>query len=221
MLRANGDFAAGSLRFAYSGLKFFFRYTAPRDGKALTRLRMPKQKTLPDVLSIDEVHRLIAAVRQPRNRTYCWPVCTPGLRKSEALSLQIGDIDAEHMQAHVHRGRHRRLVVGAKDRFITLPHLTLHILRSYWKTHRNLTLLFPQVGRTKKEGPTTSRPMDPTTVQGRIKSIVNQPKFTKQVSLHAMRHSIAPHLFEAGVSLRWIQKVLGHRNLQATLCICI
>lgn len=205
------EFAPGSLRVAYSGLKFFYKYTEPRDWKVLTKLRIPKQKTLPDVLSIDEVHRLIAAVRQPRNRACFWATYTLGLRMSEALSLQIGDIDAERMLVHVHRGK------GAKDRFVTLPHSTLHVLRSYWKTHRNPTLLFPQIGRTKKEGPTTSRPMDPSTVQGCIKDVVSELGFTKQVSIHTLRHSIATHLFEAGVSLRWIQKFPGHKNLQTTL----
>lgn len=205
------EFAPGSLRVAYSGLKFFFTFTCPREWKVLTKLRIPSQKTLPDVLSIDEVHRLIAAVQQPRNRTYFWTVYTLGLRMSEALSLQIGDIDAERMLVHVHRGK------GAKDRFVTLPTSTLHVLRRYWETHRNPTLLFPQIGRTKKDGPTATRPMDPTTVQGCIKSVVDQLRFTKQVSIHTLRHSIATHLFEAGVSLRWIQKFLGHKNLQTTL----
>ena len=205
------EFAPGSLRVAYSGLKFFFTHTEPRDWQVLTKLRIPKQKTLPDVLSIDEVLRLMAAVRQPRNRAYFWTVYTLGLRMSEGLSLQIGDIDAERMLVHVHRGK------GAKDRYLTLPHSTLHVLRSYWKTHRNPRLLFPQIGRGKNAASTTTRPMDPSTVQGCIKQVVDQLKFTKKVSIHTLRHSMATHLFEAGVSLRWIQKFLGHKNLQTTL----
>jgi len=205
------EFAPGSLRVAYSGLKFFFTHTEPRDWDVLKKLRIPKQKTLPDVLSIDEVRRLIAAVRQPRNRAYFWTVYTLGLRMSEGLSLQVGDIDAERMLIHVHRGK------GAKDRFVTLPHSTLHVLRSYWKTHCNPTLLFPQIGRSKNAAATTTRPMDPTTVQGCMKRVVEKLGFTKKVSLHTLRHSVATHLFEAGVSLRWIQKFLGHRNLQTTL----
>lgn len=205
------EFAPGSLRVAYSGLKFFFTYTEPRDWEVLKKLRIPKQKTLPDVLSIDDVLRLMAAVRQPRNRAYFWTVYTLGLRMSEALSLQVGDIDAERMLVHIHRGK------GAKDRFVTLPHSTLHVLRSYWKTHDNPRLLFPQIGRVKNAAATTTRPMDPTTVQGCMKRVVEQLGFTKKVSIHTLRHSVATHLFEAGVSLRWIQKFLGHKNLQTTL----
>ncbi len=205
------EFAPGSLRVAYSGVKFFYTFTEPRDWSVLTKLRIPKQKTLPDVLSIDEVHKLIAAVRQARNRAYFWTVYTLALRMSEGLSLQVGDVDAERMLVHVHRGK------GAKDRFVTLPQSTLYVLRSYWSTHRNPDWLFPQIGRSKNVGPTATRPMDPTTVQGCMKSVVEELGFTKQVSIHTLRHSIATHLFEAGVSLRWIQKFLGHKNLQTTL----
>ncbi len=86
-----------------------------------------------------------------------------------------------------------------------------------WKTHRNPKLLFPQISRRKNAASTSTRPMDPSTVQGCIKSVVDELGFTKKISLHTLRHSIATHLFEAGVSLRWIQKFLGHKNLQTTL----
>ncbi len=205
------EFAPGSLRVAYSGIKFFYSFTEPRDWQVLTKLRIPKQKTLPDVLSIDEVHRLIAAVRNNRNAVYFWTVYSLGLRMQEGLNLQVGDIDAERMLIHVHRGK------GAKDRFLTLPESTLQLLRDYWSTHRNPKLLFPQVGRGKGQAATTTKPMDPTTVQGCMKRVVAKLKFKKRVSIHTLRHSISTHLFEAGVSLRWIQKFLGHKNLQTTL----
>ena len=50
-----------------------------------------------------------------------------------------------------------------------------------------------------------------------MKRVVAQLRLEKRVSIHTLRHSIATHLFEAGVSLRWIQKFLGHKNLQTTL----
>ena len=50
-----------------------------------------------------------------------------------------------------------------------------------------------------------------------MKRVVRQLGFKKKVSIHTLRHSVATHLFEANVSLRWIQKFLGHKNLQTTL----
>jgi len=59
--------------------------------------------------------------------------------------------------------------------------------------------------------------MSISTVQGAIKRITEQLKFGKKVSCHTLRHSYASHLLEAGVSLKAIQKYLGHKSLQTTL----
>ena len=205
------NFAPGSLGVAYSGIKFFYTVTEPRDWSVLRKLRRPKQKTLPAVLTIKEVHRLIGAVKQHRNAAYYWTVYSLGLRLEEGLHLQVGDLDAERMMVHVHRGK------GAKDRYLPLPKSTLAILREYWSTHRHPTLLFPAIGRDRKAAANSSRPMNPSTVQGCLKQIVTQLGIRKKASIHTLRHSIATHLFEAGVSLRWIQKFLGHSSLQTTL----
>ncbi len=205
------NFAPGSLGVAYSGIKFFYTVTEPRDWNVLTKLRRPKQKTLPSVLTIGEVHRLIGAIKQYRNAAYFWTVYSLGLRLEEGLHLQVGDLDAQRMMVHVHRGK------GAKDRYLPLPKRTLTILREYWATHRHPTLLFPAIGRNKKAASSTSRPMDATTVQGCMKRVVKQLGFRKKISIHTLRHSVATHLFEAGVSLRWLQKFLGHSSLQTTL----
>jgi site-specific recombinase XerD len=205
------NFAPGSLRVAYSGLKFFYTFTEPRDWSVLKKLRIPKQKTLPAVMTIQEVHQLIGAVKQHRNAAYFWTVYSLGLRLEEGLNLQVGDLDANRMMVHIHRGK------GAKDRYLPLPTSTLTILREYWSTHRHPTLLFPAIGRNKRAASTTTRPMGAKTVQGCIKLVVNQLGYRKKISIHTLRHSIATHLFEAGVSLKWIQKFLGHSSLQTTL----
>lgn len=205
------NFAPGSLGVAYSGIKFFYTVTEPRDWAVLKKLRRPKQKTLPSVLTIDEVHQLIGAITQHRNAAYFWTVYSLGLRLEEGLNLQVGDLDSKRMMVHIHRGK------GAKDRYLPLPKSTLAVLRVYWLTHRHPTLLFPALGRNRKVVSTSSRPMGPTTVQGCLNQVVEQFGFKKKISPHTFRHSIATHLFEAGVSLRWIQNFLGHSSLQTTL----
>jgi integrase len=177
----------------------------------LKKLRRPKQKTLPSVLTKEEVRRVIGAVKQHRNAAYFWTVYSLGLRLEEGLNLQIGDIDSGRMMVHVHRGK------GAKDRYLPLPKSTLQVLRDYWATHRHPKLLFPALGRNRKVVATSLRPMEATTVQGCLKRVVEKLKIKKRISPHTFRHSIATHLFEAGVSLRWIQKFLGHSSLQTTL----
>jgi len=58
-------FAPASLKMAFYGVRYFYTHTAPREWDTLKKLRVPKQKTLPDVLTADEVRRLIDAVRTP------------------------------------------------------------------------------------------------------------------------------------------------------------
>ena len=188
------NFAPGSLKVAYNGLKFFFGVTCPRDWDVLKKLRIPQQKTLPDVLTIDEVHRIISATRQHHNTAFFWTAYTLGLRLEEGLNLQVGDLDSKRMMVHIHHGK------GAKDRFLPLPESTLQILRNYWTTHRNPKFLFPANGRNRQSASAATRPMSGSAVQGCMKRVVELLKLTKNISPHTLRHSVATHLYEAGVS---------------------
>ena len=210
-LKNDRHFAAASLGIAYSGIKFFYSHTIPRDWPTLKRLRVPREKRLPDVLSVDEVRRLIAAVRTPHNRTYFWTVYSLGLRLGEGLHLQVGDIDSARMMVHVHRGK------GAKDRYVPLPSSTLQALRAYWITHRHPLWLFPATGRDHGQAARADGPMERSSVQGALRRVVHDLGFRKAISIHTLRHTYATHLLEAGVNLRLIQQYLGHSSLQTTM----
>lgn len=210
-LKNDKQFAAGSLKIAFCGIRFFYQHTVPREWETLRRLRIPKQRTLPDVLTPDEVRQLIGAVRTLHNRTYLWTVYSCGLRLSEGLQLQVGDVDGKRMMLHVHRGK------GAKDRYVILPSVTLTRLREYWSTHRHPSLLFPAVGRSGKRAAAATEPMGRASVQGALKRVVQQVGIRKAVTMHTLRHSYASHLIEAGVSVRRVQQLLGHSSLQTTM----
>lgn len=210
-LKNEKKFAPASLKMAYYGIRYFYTHTAPRKWATLERMRVPKEKRLPDVLTVDEVWRLIRAVRTLHNKTYLWTVYSLGLRLQEGLNLHIGDVDGQRMLVHVHRGK------GAKDRYVPLPSRTLLMLRQYWATHHNPKLLFPATGRDHKHAATASEPMAKDSVQGAMRRVVAQLGLRKRVSVHTLRHSYATHLLEAGVSLRLIQQYLGHSSLQTTM----
>ena len=211
-LKNDKKFAAGSLKIAYSGIKFFYSHTAPRQWATLLQLRVPKERKLPAVLSLAEVGQLIQAVRTPHNRAFFWTVYSLGLRLQEGLFLKPGDIDSGRMLVHVQRGK------GAKDRYVPLPVQTLSVLREYWSTHQNPQWVFPATGQNHKLAPTASEPMNATSVQGCIKRVIDGLNWAKRgISIHTLRHSYATHLLEAGVNLRLIQKYLGHSSLQTTM----
>ncbi len=205
------EVATGTQTVALSGIKFFFRTTCPRDWKVLSQTKLRYLDALPEVITVDQVRQIIDACRTLRLKTFFWTSYTLGLRIGEAVNLQVGDLDSQRMMVHIHRGK------GAKDRYLVLPDSTLQSLRQFWITHRNPVWLFPAEGRDHTDGSTAQTPMSISTVQSAIKSITTQLGFAKQVSTHTLRHSYATHLLEAGVSLRAIQKYLGHSSLQTTL----
>ncbi|MBU4314722.1 MAG: site-specific integrase [Actinobacteria bacterium] len=210
--RRNTDkWSAATMRICYSGIKFFFLNVLQRDWHTLALIHANREQKLPTVLSLDEVRSILAAVSTPQNKAYLTAVYSCGLRLHEALYLQVSDIDSDRMHIHVHRGK------GAKDRYVPLPETTLNILRSYWKLHRNPVWIFPRLGRSGKEGPAATIPMNKSSVQGALRRVLKQLKLKKRISIHTLRHSYATHLLEAGVNIRRIQQYLGHHSLNSTM----
>jgi len=210
-LKNERKFAYGSMRVALSGVKFFFTRTCRREWETLAKLKLQNVKSLPEVLTISQVHQIIDACTTQRMAVYFWTVYSLGLRLEEGLNLQVGDVDGARGLVHVHRGK------GAKDRYIPLPTSTLGLLREHWKNHRHARFLFPADGRKHTGMSTAKTAMSPTAAQSAIKKITTKLDFNKKVSTHTLRHSYATHLLEAGVSLRVIQQYLGHSSLQTTM----
>lgn len=205
------ELASGTQSVLLSGIKFFFRITCPRDWDVLEKTKLKYHSSLPEVITQPQVYQIIDACRSLRMKTFVWTTYTLGLRIGEAVNLQIGDVDGERGMVHIHHGK------GAKDRYVPLPQTTLAVLRRFWLTHHNSTFLFPAEGRDHQDGSTSTTPMSISTIQSAIKKITQQLKFHKKVSCHTLRHSYATHLLEAGVSLKAIQKFLGHSSLQTTM----
>lgn len=201
-----------TVNVALQALKLFFRITCPRDWSTLKLARVQVEQKLPVVLSIGEVHTLLKLIEKPSMRCFFTVVYAMGLRLQEALNLQVADIDSKRMLIHVHRGK------GAKDRLVPLPQSTLEELRQYWAAHRNPVWIFPAEGRNHKLAPTADRPMSESSVQNVIKAVLDQLNWENRgISTHTLRHCYATHLLEAGVSLKLIQKYLGHKHLTSTM----
>lgn len=204
--------AGSTVNVTLQALKIFFRITCPRDWKSLKLARVQVEQKLPVVISIGEVHTLLKLIEKPSMRCYFTVVYALGLRLQEALHLQVSDIDSKRRLVHVHRGK------GAKDRLVPLPQSTLDELRKYWATHRNPYWIFPAEGRNHSLAPTADRPMSESSVQDVIKAVLNQLNWgNRGISTHTLRHCYATHLLEAGVSLKLIQKYLGHKHLTSTM----
>ena len=204
-------FSVTAFKIAFYGIRFYYTATLQRKWPLFDQVKPKDEKKLPVVLSTEEVRRLLAAVKLFRFYAFLSTVYSCGLRLQEALNLQVGDISKDRMVIHVRNGK------GARDRYVPLPHTTLAILRKYWVTHKNKTLLFPALGRTGRGDPTTAEPMARTSVQRTMKLALADAGIAKKAHIHTLRHSYATHLLEEGVSLKLIQQYLGHAVIQTTL----
>ncbi len=203
---------AATMRIAYSGIKFFYTKTLPMDWETIRLLKIKRLATPPTVLSIDEVRLILDTARLPQVKAFLTTVYSCGLRLSEALNLEVSDIDRARMTLRVRDGK------GSKERFVPLPQSTYETLREYWKTHRNPRLIFPALGRKRDQGSIAQKPMAITSVQGALRRVMSQlPKIQKHVTMHTLRHSYATHLLEAGVNIRLVQQYLGHSSLVTTM----
>jgi len=183
-------------------IKFLYQKTLGRDWSLLQLKCSKTSKRLPIVLSRDEVWSLLDLVRRPKPRMSLTLMYTCGLRVSEAVNLRLRDIDSKRMVVWVRNAK------GYKDRSVPLPTQTLAQLRAYWLQHRPKIWLFPS-----EQGTST---ITINCVQRCLKATLRQSHIHKNVSCHTLRHSYATHLLEAGVHLRVIQALLGHKRITTT-----
>jgi site-specific recombinase XerD len=192
-----------SLKMYVAALKFLFGTTLARPAE-VEHIPWPKVvQQLPAVVSRAEVEALLGAVEPLVCRMVVMTAYGTGLRVSETLALETGDIDAAKGLLHVRRGK------GGRERYVMLPHRLLETLRQYWRLARPPgPLLFP--------GQDRSKPLCPDTVRRAVHCAAASVGISRRVTMHAFRHSFATHLLEAGEDLRTIQVLLGHRSIRNT-----
>jgi integrase/recombinase XerD len=136
-----------------------------------------------------------------------------GLRISECVNLEVGDVHSGEKRIHIHRGK------GAESRYIPLPDKALGMLKTYWKIHRNPKFVFPAVGKGVHAIKMTNidKPMLITSLQDAFQKTVKEVGIVKRrLSVHSLRHSYASHLIEIGVPTEHVRIFLGHKRLATT-----
>jgi site-specific recombinase XerD len=188
-----------------AALEFLYTTTLGRPN-VVGGIPWPKSgsRKLPDILSLDEIQRLLDAVGRIDHRVIAMTAYGAGLRIQEACALQVGDIDSARGVIHIREGK------GGKDRYVMLPKRLLTALRAYWReVHPPAPYLFPSPR-------IAGRPIGPPSVRTALRKAVQKAGLTKRVVPHTLRHSFATHLLEDGVDIRVIQALLGHSSIRST-----
>ena len=195
----------GTVENHVAALRFLFVRTLRRH-EFRQFLPYPRvRRKLPNILSREEVARLIDASSSLFERTLLMVLYGTGMRRAEIARLKIADIDSQRLVIHVVNGK------GGKDRDLPLSPTLLETLRAHWRWLKPQIYLFPSRLHRDCEQPITDK-----IVWRACTEAAKRAGIRKRVTPHLVRHSWATHLLEAGTDLRTIQLLLGHEDLEVT-----
>lgn len=185
-----------------NAIKFY--YEQVKGGKrqyygGITRAK--EYKSLPEVLSRNEVRRILSCLANRKHRCMISLIYSAGLRRSELLNLTPQDIMSERMLIRI-------MGKGKKCRYSLLSEMVLHELREYFKEYRPKKWLF--------EGDTPGEKYSASALVKVLKEAADRAGIKHRVHVHMLRHSFATHLLEQGTDLRTIQELLGHNDIKTT-----
>jgi integrase/recombinase XerD len=186
---------------AINAIKFYYERVLRGQRKIYTIDRPREEELLPEVLSEDEVAKIIRSIENVKHKAIIMTIYSGGLRISEVVNLKIKDIDSKRMQIRIEQSK------GRKDRYTLLGNTTLKVLREYVKQFKPKNWLFE--GESGSQYSTTS-------IRNIFRKAVHKVGISKRVTVHTLRHSFATHILEAGTDLRYIQSLLGHESSRTT-----
>ena len=199
-------YAPTTVNQSSAAIRFFFAVSLNRPMNYLQIPLMKVPKTLPDVLTREEVSSLIRACTNTKHQALLLLAYGSGLRSGEIETLRVKDIDSKEMRIFVKGGKNKR------DRYTLLSQTTLEALRTYWKDYRPNSpegWLFPgfrNIGHLTRAA-----------IALAFDTCVKRTGITKEVSPHSLRHAFATHLLEDGVELIKIKELLGHHRISSTM----
>lgn len=169
----------------------------------IEQIHRPKRpKTLPNVLSMEEVKKILSTPINPKHKAMLSLIYSCGLRRGELLGLKLTDIDSGRGVIIIRQAK------GNKDRMVPLSAKLLTGLRQYYLDYKPRIYLF--------EGLASGEKYAERSLEEVLKKAVRLAGIKKPVTLHWLRHSYATHLLERGINLRYIQEILGHKSSRTT-----
>jgi integrase/recombinase XerD len=194
-----------------TGVRFLLRVTMRRLDLAAEIFHLKEPVRVPQILSADEAKRLLLMAGRLQVRMLFSIGYGAGLRVSEVVKLKVKHIDSALGVIRVEQSK------GKKDRQVMLSPETLDLLREWWKVRsKKYDRGVPVAERWLFPGRRKGLHLTPRQVTRLFHETVEAAGIRKKLTLHALRHSFATHLFDRGVDIRTIQALLGHEKLETT-----
>ncbi len=200
---AEAKYSSSTINQHHFAIRFLYSEVLKKKAFRMEQPLHKRPQRVPIVLAREEVDALFRATSDLQQLTIWKTLYSSGARLSEALRLQVDDIDSKDMRLLIRNGK------GSKDRYTVLSQSLLLQLRSYWRVYRPTEWLF--YGRDRQHH------LVLRSVQKAFKEAKTRAGIRKRATPHSLRHSFATHSMEDGANLLYIRDLLGHRAIQSTL----
>ena len=204
----NQGVSPGTHNATITGLRFFFDTTVdhPELMRKIRHVHEPRK--IPEILSVDDVTRLIQAAGSLKYQAALSVAYGAGLRASEIVQLTLTDIDSNRMIIRVEQGK------GSRDRHAMLSPELLKLLRRWYREGQTQRKMLP--GGWLFPGQNPVNPLSTRQLGRAFHRARKAAQIDKKVSLHSLRHAFATHLLERHEDIRVIQVLLGHKKIEST-----
>lgn len=187
-----------TMRSAYFALKFFYENVLNKSFEERLPLASKSLK-LPLVLSKEEINRVIQSTNNMKHKLILMFLYYAGLRLDEARNIKWQDINFDRETIHLKTAK------GDKERVVFLHKKLTDALKMYGISQEGSIFVSQRDELYNKR-----------TIQQVVKYSSKKAGIMKKVTPHTLRHSFATHLLEAGADIRYIQQLLGHKDLKTT-----
>ena len=167
-------------------------------------------KTLPVVLSRNEMRRILGAVKLNKHKILLMLLYGCGLRCGEVRNIKLEDLDFDRRLLHVKCGK------GRKDRYVPMNKMMISEIRKYIRKESCYEWLFHAKPNGRAGGDFDSRYAN-RSIQWAVKQAGKSAGILKRLSPHTLRHTFATHLLEDGLDILSIKELLGHSRIETTL----
>lgn len=194
------NLTASTRNLYLSAIKFYYHQVVKTPQKIKLKIAK-KDSKLPVVLSQAEIKKILAQIINSKHRLLIALSYAAGLRVSEVISLKVQDLDLNQLTIHLKKAK------GNRERITIFSQKLKKSLQNMTAGKSGLDFVFA----SPRGGKLTTR-----TAQQVFKTALHQANIKKPATFHNLRHSFATHLLENGTDVRYVQELLGHKNIRTT-----
>jgi len=198
------ELSGATCRLYLNAVRFLYLQVLKRPSFDVPLVIPKRAQRIPDLLTREEVGRILRACPNLKHRTLLQTCYGCGLRVSEVVQLRVRHVDGERQLLRIEQGK------GAKDRLVIVTPGLLKKLRHYWSSYRPFDWLFPS-------GHDPSTHLGIGSAQRAFSRAKAQSGVEKVGGIHSLRHAYATHQLESGLPVHQLQRLLGHDSLQSTM----